>query len=137
MRQFAELDSSRQSQDQLTQIKQEESNLDDMYKNGAKNEAIIGQINKIRNLEIAYCSMQTPRYLAILSNYKIFLHTSISHYYRLEKMTNQVTANQTGIDFQPDPGLMGLEQIKSYLQKLSSVYQYRQIRPAAKYVGAE
>jgi hypothetical protein len=139
MRQFAELDSSRQSQDLLTQIKQEEEVLNEMNKegSGANNNAMMSQSNKIRNLEMAYCSMQTPRYIAILSNYKVFLNSSIRHYYRLEKMTNQVTAQQTGIDFQPDPGLMGLEQVKAYLQKLSSVYQYSRIRPVAKYVGAE
>jgi hypothetical protein len=139
MRQFAELDSSRQSQDLLTQIKQEEEILNEMYKenSGGNNQAIMSQLNKIRNMEISYCNMQTPKYITILSNYKVFLNTSLRHYYRLEKMTNQVTAQQTGVDFQPEPGLMGLEQIKAYLQKLSSVYQYCQIRPAAKNIGAE
>lgn len=139
MRQFAELDTSRQSQDLLTQIKQEEVKLNEMYKEGSgnNNQAIASQISKIRSMEINYCNMQTPKYLAILSNYKVFLHTSLDDYYRLEKITNQVTAQQTGINFQPEPGLMGLEQIKAYLQKLSSVYQYRRIRPAASNIGAE
>lgn len=139
MQQFAELDSSRQAQDLLTQIEQEEVILNEMYKegSGSNNQAITSQLNKIRNMEINYCNMQTPKYLAILSNYKVFLHSSLDDYYRLEKMTYQITARQTGVDIQPEPGLMGLEQIKSYLQKLSSVYKYRQIRPAASYIGAQ
>jgi hypothetical protein len=139
MRQFAELDTSRQSQDLLTQIKQEEIKLNEMYKEGSdnNNEAIASQISKIRSMEINYCNMQTPRYLEILSNYKVFLHASMDDYYRLEKMTNQITAQQTGIDLKPEPGLLGLEQLKAYVQKLSNVYQYRRIRPAASNIGAE
>ncbi len=138
MRQFAELDSSKAAVDALTQIKQEEDNLNEMYKQGnSNNQAIASQVDKIRNMQKNYCNMQTPKYLAILSNYKVFLQASLRHYHRLEKMTNQVTAQQTGIDFQPEPGLMGLEQIRDYLRKLSNAYQYNQIRPAAVFMGAQ
>lgn len=139
MKQFADLDVSREAQDLLTQIKEAEAQLDEMYKEGnnKSNEQINGQLNKIRNLQINYCNMQTPKYLAILSNYKVFLHSSIPHFYRLEKMTNQLTASQTGVDVQASSGLMGLEKIRDYLQKLKGSYQYNQIRPEAKYIGAE
>jgi hypothetical protein len=138
MRQFAELDSSREAVDALVQIKHEEEVLNEMYKQSSpNNQAIASQVDRIRSMQINYCNMQTSRYVAILSNYKVFLQASLSHYYRLEKMTNQVTAQQTGIDFQPEPGLMGLEQVRDYLQKLSNVYQYNQIRPAAVFMGAQ
>lgn len=138
MRQFAELDSSRDAVNALVQIKQEEEILNEMYKqSNPNNQAIASQVDRIRSMQINYCNMQTPRYVAILSNYKVFLQASLSHYYRLEKMTNQVTAQQTGIDFQPEPGLMGLEQVRDYLRKLSNVYQYNQIRPAYQYIGAQ
>lgn len=138
MKQFEELDKSKDAIDIQTKIAMLESELNDLYKQSTVNDSEVrGKLNAIRNLEIIYCNMQSPKYQAILADYKNFLVASIRPYYRLEKLTNQVNAAQTGVEVNIEPGLMGLEQIRAYLGKLGGVYKYSNIRPEAVYIGAE
>jgi len=139
MKQIEDLDKDQNAQALLTQIKELEARLNEEYQkeNRPNDNAIKSLSNSIRNAQISYCNMQSPKYLDILSKYKSFTQASLTPYYRLEKLTNQVTASQTGVDLNTEPGMMGLQAIRSYLSKLRDVYRYNHIRPAYQYIGAE
>lgn len=139
IKQFQELDNDKGAQALVAQIDQLQAKLKEQYElaNRPNDNEIKRLTNSIRDAQISYCNMQSPKYISILSRYKTFLQTSLTPYYRLEKLTNQVTAMQTGVEIDMEPGLMGLEQIKAYLGKLSDVYRYNHISPAYGYIGAE
>jgi hypothetical protein len=138
MKQFEDLDQDETAIGMQTKIATLESELNKLYKQDKVNESEVrAKLNAIRNLEISYCNLQSSKYQAILIDYKSFLMSSIQPYYRLEKLTNQINTAQTGVDVNLEPGLMGLEQIRAYLSKLSEVYKYSNIRPEAVYMGAE
>lgn len=139
MKQFEELETSKESQNLLTQISELDTRLNEEYQkeNRPNDDAIKSLTNQIRDIQISYCNMQSPKYLEILSKFKSFTQASLTPYYRLEKLTNQVTATQTGVEINTQPGLMGLQAIGSYLSKLSDVYRYNHIRPQYVYIGAE
>jgi hypothetical protein len=139
MKQIEDLDKDQSAQAMLTQIDELEAKLNEEYKkeNRPNDNAIKNYTNQIRDIQISYCNMQTPKYLDILSRYKSFTQASLTPYYRLEKLTNQVNATQTGVEINTQPGLMGLQQIMAYLSKLSDVYRYNHIRPKYVYIGAE
>lgn len=138
MKQFDELETTKEAQDLLTKIDQLEAELNELYKkDNVKGKVIIEKENAIRDVQISYCSLQTPKYLDILARYKSFMQASITPYYKLEKLTNQVSAKQTGVELNMEPGQMGLESVGAYLQKLREVYKYNNIRPFARYIGAE
>ena len=137
-KQFEELETSKEAQNLLTQIDQLEDELNNLYKkNNVSGKEIIAKENAIRNLQLSYCNLLTPKYLDVLARYKSFTQASIAPYYKLEKLTNQVSAKQTGVELNMEPGLMGLQSVGSYLTKLSEVYKYNNIRPFARYIGAE
>jgi len=139
MKQIEDLDKDQAAQALLTQIDETEAKLNEEYKkeNRQNDDAIKSLSNSIRNLQISYCNMQTPKYLDILSRFKSFTQASLTPYYRLEKLTNQVNATQIGVNLNTEPGMMGLQAISSYLSKLSDVYRYSHIRPKYVYIGAE
>ena len=139
MKQFEELETSKESQNLLTQINELDARLNEEYRkeNRPNDDAIKSLTNQIRDIQISYCNMQSPKYLDILSKFKSFTQASLTPYYRLEKLTNLVTATQTGVEINTQPGLMGLQAIGSYLSKLSDVYRYNHVRPQYVYIGAE
>ena len=139
MKQFEDLDNDQSALALQTQIKELEAKLNEEYKkdNRPNDNAIKSLSNSIRNAQISYCNMQSPKYLEILSRYKTFIQASLTPYYRLEKLTNQVNASQTGVELSKEPGMMGLQAINSYLSKLSEVYRYSHINPQYVYIGAE
>lgn len=139
MKQFEELEIDKAAMALQTQIDELEAKLNEEYskENRPNDDAIKSYSKSIRDLQISYCNIQTPKYLEILSRFKSFTQASLTPYYRLEKLTNQVTASQTGVDLNPEPGMMGLQAIKSYLSKLSGVYRYSHINAPYVYIGAE
>ena len=139
MKQFEDLDKDQAAQAMQKQIDELEKKLNEEYeKNNRPNDNTIKSLsNEIRNHQISYCNMQSPRYLNILSKYKSFTEASITPYYRLEKLTYQVNASQTGVEIDIQPGLMGLEQVKAYLKRLSDAYHYNHISSKYLYIGAE
>ena len=139
MKQFEELENDKNALALVTQIDELEEKLNEEYKkeNRPNDDVIKSLTNRIRDLQINYCNLQSPKYLEILSRYKTFMQASLMSYYRLEKLTNQVTASQTGVEMNAKPGLMGLENVKAYLSRLSNVYQYNQIRSKYVYIGIE
>lgn len=138
IRQIEDLEKDKTGIDIQTKIAVIEAEINELYKKESVPESeIMAKQNTIRNLQIQYCNFMTPRYLDIVAGYKSFLMSSLKDYYRLEKLTNQVNAAQTGVEVNMEPGLMGLEQVKVYFSLLSGAYRYNQIRPLSVYVGAE
>ena len=139
MKQFEDFEKDQAAQALLTQIDETEAKLNEEYKkeNRPNDNAIKSLSNQIRDAQISYCNLQSPKYLNILSKYKSFIQASLTPYYRLEKLTNQVNAAQTGVELNTEPGMMGLQAISSYLSRLSDVYRYSHIRPKYVYIGAE
>lgn len=139
MKQFQDLDNDKNALAIQGQIKELEEKLNEEYKkeNRPNDNAIKSFTNQIRDLQISYCNLQSPKYLEILSRYKTFMQASIMPYYRLEKLTYQVNASQTGVDMNAEPGLMGLQQVESFLRRLSDIYKYNHITPKYVYIGAE
>lgn len=139
MKQFQDLDNDKNAMAIQTQIKQLEEKLDEEYKkeNRPNDNGIKSLTNQIRDHQISYCSLQSPKYLEILSRYKSFTQASLTSYYQLEKMTYQVTASQTGVETDAEPGLMGLENVKAYLSRLSDIYRYNHIISKYVYIGIE
>ncbi len=138
-KQFEELEADQQAQAMLSKIDKAEARLSELYKqeNRPNDNEIRSLVNQIREIETNYCNLQTPKYINILSRYISFMQASLTPYYRLEKLTNQVMASQTGVKIDAEPGLMGLESVKAYLGKLSDVYRFSHIRPEMVYIGAE
>ena len=139
MKQFQDLDNDKNAVAIQAQIKELEDKLNEEYKkaNRPNDNAIKSLTNQIRDFQISYCNLQSPKYLEILSRYKTFMQASLMPYYRLEKMTYQVTASQTGVEMNAEPGLMGLENVKAYLSRLSDVYRYNHITSKYVYIGIE
>jgi len=139
MKQIEDLDKDQGAQAMLTQIKELEAklNLEYQKENRPNDNAIKAYSNQIRDIQISYCNLQSPKYLDILSKYKSFTQASLTPYYKLEKLINQVNATQTGIELNTEPGMLGLQAVKSYLGRLSDVYRYNHISPKYVYIGAE
>jgi hypothetical protein len=139
MKQFQDLDIDKNAVALQTQIEglEKKLNLEYEKQNRPNDDAIRSFSNQIRDLQISYCNLQSPKYLEILSRYKTFMQASIMPYYRLEKLTYQVTASQTGVDINAEPGLMGLQQVESFLRHLSDIYKYSHITPKYVYIGIE
>lgn len=138
-KQFQDLENDKSALALQTQIRELEEKLNEEYKkeNRPNDNEIKNLSDQIRNLFISYCNLQSPKYLEILSRYKSFMQASLLPYYRLEKLTNQVTASQTGVEISQESGLMGLQAINSYIGALSAVYKYNHIPAAYIYIGAE
>lgn len=139
MKQFQDLDNDKNALALQTQIEglEKKLNLEYEKQNRPNDDAIKSLTNQIRDLQISYCNLQSPKYLEVLSRYKSFTQASLTPYNRLEKLTYQVNATQTGINLNTEPGMMGLQAISSYLNRLSDVYRYNHITPKYVYIGAE
>lgn len=139
MKQFEDMDNDENALAIQTQINELQDKLNKEYQkeNRPNDNEIKSLNNSIRKLQISYCNMQSPKYLDILSKYKGFTQASLTPYYRLEKLTNEVSAKQTGVNLNTEPGMMGLQAISSYLGKLSDVYRYSHIDHAYIYIGSE
>jgi hypothetical protein len=93
--------------------------------------------HSIREQQKNYCNLLSPRYAEILHRYETFTKAAIQPLYRLEKLTQQVTAMQTGVDLKLEPGELGLGQIHSYLAALINFDKYNNIGPPVVYIGSE
>jgi hypothetical protein len=80
--------------------------------------------NKIKAEKEKYCKTFTPRYLVVLSRYESFTKASIEPYYRLEKIGNQLSMLQNGIEVYKEPGGMGIASIESYIDALKDAFQF-------------
>ncbi len=100
----------------------DECTKNDIKQDQAKIDGIEREINGYRR---SYCSLLGPKYVENTNNYKNFILTAFSAYYRLEELNNQVLLEQTGVDLNPEPGYMGLDIVKDYVSRLSDAYKYK------------
>jgi hypothetical protein len=127
---FREIDESEDGSKLLAKIEGIRNEISRLYAEASKRETTPNQ-NKLEALrgemvaaKISYCNLQTPRYIKVLAEYKSFVQSSMSAYYRLEKLSSQVSESQTGVDISPEPGEFGLGQVSGYIKFLNDVYKY-------------
>jgi hypothetical protein len=80
--------------------------------------------DKLEKEKIKYCSTFSPRYMSILRQYESFTKASLSAYYRLETISNQLTEIQSGMPYSTEPGGMGIGSVSAYLSQLADIFKY-------------
>jgi hypothetical protein len=138
---FRELEEDESGLNLLAAIERKSKELNDLYAEAAKLEKtpdeqkIIALMAEIKSDKESYCALLGPKYVEILSQYKVFTQSSFDAYYRLEDLTNKVNNAQTGVDMSTEPGEFGLGQVGAYLSKLKDAYRYKLVSAADTYVG--
>lgn len=128
MKQFQNIENDKSGMEILVCIKKTEADLQKLYKQPDQDFARIKALKQtLRNDEKSYCILLSPKYSDVLTNYQTFTKASILPYLRLEKLTYNVMASKTGINLKFEPGLLGLQQIKEYLIRLSNAYKYNRM----------
>jgi Skp family chaperone for outer membrane proteins len=80
--------------------------------------------DKLEKEKINYCNTFSPKYLSILRRYESFTKSSLSAYYRLEGILNQLSEIQSGIPYNTEPGGMGIGSVQGYLSELANIFRY-------------
>ena len=130
MKKFAEIDENEDGKKLLAKIEGIRHEISRLYTEASKRKTspdqqkLVALRTELRTTKVSYCNLQTPKYIRALAEYKLFIHSSMSAYYRLEKLSNEVTKMQTGVDISPEPGEFGLGQISGYLNLLKGAYKY-------------
>jgi hypothetical protein len=141
MKKFAEIDENEDGKKLLTKIEGIRKEIADLYNETAKIgtspdqkklEALRGEMKKAK---VSYCNLQSPKYVNALAEYKSFILSSMSAYYRLEKLSNEVTKMQTGVDISPEPGQLGLGNVSGYINRLLDAYKYNLYGPEDLTIG--
>lgn len=128
MKQFQNIENDKNGMEILVRIKKTEADLQKLYDQPDQDFARIKALKQtLRNEEKSYCNLLSPKYSDVLSDYQTFTQASILPYLRLEELTNKVMASKTGVNLKLEPGLMGLQQIKEYLIRLSAAYKYNRM----------
>jgi len=135
MKKFAEIDEDEDGKKLLNKIVGIRNEIAELYNETAKIgtspdqkklEALRAEMKKAK---VSYCNLQSPRYIKALAEYKSFVQSSMSAYYRLEELTNEVNTSLTGVDISPEPGEYGLGQISGYINRLKDAYKYNLYGP--------
>ena len=135
MKKFAEIDENEDGKKLFARIEGIRKEIAGLYNETAKVgtspdqkklEALRGEMKKAK---VSYCNLQSPRYIKALAEYKSFVQSSMSAYYRLEKLTNEVSKMQTGVDISPEPGQFGLGSVSGYIKQLLGAYKYNLYGP--------
>ena len=135
MKKFAEIDEDEAGKKLLAKIEGIRKVIADLYNETAKNgtgpsdNKLIALRSEMKKAKVSYCNLQSPKYINALAEYKSFILSSMSAYYRLEKLSNEVTKMQTGVDISPEPGEFGLGSVSSYIKQLLNVYKYNLFGP--------
>ncbi len=74
-----------------------------------------------------YCEKFTPALIEIMERYESYIRSCIHVCYRLENISNQLTELQTGVRMDIQPGMLGIEKIKSYADRLNDALVYNLI----------
>jgi hypothetical protein len=81
---------------------------------------------QIYNLQDAYCAKFTPRYVAIVQEYRLFVERTIPDINMLEEIQNELTKAQTGFATPiARPGTMALGGITKYIDLLQGAFKYK------------
>lgn len=130
MTKFTEIDESDEGKKLLNKINSIRQKIADLYNEYAKTETgldenkLIALRGEMKMAKVSYCNLQSPKYINVLAEYKSFIQSSMSAYYRLEKLSNEVTKMQTGVDISPEPGQFGLDNVSRYIMLLLDAYKY-------------
>ena len=90
--------------------------------NAAKSYAIA---LKMYNLRLAYCELMTPLYIDLLKRRLVSVKANFILRYRLQEITDELTAAQTGAkDEKVEPDMMALDSVSRYLTSLEQVFKY-------------
>jgi len=88
----------------------------------AKSDALEKQVNAEKE---QYNKKYITRYTEILRRVETFTKGSIPAYYRLEKITNDISLAQNGVTISDEPGAMGISSVDGYLNLLSGIFKYK------------
>jgi hypothetical protein len=130
MKKFAEIDENVDGSKLLAKIEGIRNEIREEYtKTTRTDQKLIELRSKLVAAKTSYCNLQSPRYVQALAEYKSFVQSSMSAYDRLEKLTNEVSKMQTGVDLSPEPGQFGLDNVGSYIHLLLDAYKYNLYGP--------
>ena len=136
MKKFSEIDENEDGSNLLAKIEGIRNEIREEYsKTTRTDQKLIELRSKLVAAKTSYCNLQSPRYVQALAEYKSFVQSSMSAYYRLEKLTNEVTKMQTGVDLSPEPGEFGLGNVSSYIKQLLDAYKYNLYGPEDLTIG--
>ncbi|HEY5592449.1 MAG TPA: hypothetical protein VIK55_15710 [Paludibacter sp.] len=125
MAKFREIDENEDGSKLLAKIEGIRNEIREEYsKTTRTDQKLIELRSKLVAAKTSYCNLQSPKYINVLAEYKSFILSSMSAYYRLEKLSNEVTKMQTGVDISPEPGQLGLGNVSSYIHQLLDAYKY-------------
>jgi len=125
MAKFREIDENEDGSKLLAKIEGIRNEIREEYsKTTRTDQKLIELRSKLVAAKTSYCNLQSPKYINVLAEYKSFILSSMSAYYRLEKLSNEVTKMQTGVDISPEPGQLGLGNVSSYIYQLLDAYKY-------------
>lgn len=80
---------------------------------------------KMYNLELKYCELMTPIYTDFLNRHLVSVKTNLPVCYRLQEITDQLTAAQTGVKIDEiAPDLIALDSISRYLTLLKEAFRF-------------
>jgi hypothetical protein len=141
MKKFSEIDENEDGKKLLAKIEGIRTEIANLYNETAKigtspdQKKLEALRSEMKKAKISYCNMQSPKYVKALAEYKSFIQSSMSAYYRLEKLSNEVTKMQTGVDISPEPGEFGLGNVSSYIHCLLDAYKYNLYGPEDLTIG--
>jgi hypothetical protein len=80
---------------------------------------------KIYELRLKFCELMTPFYTDFLSRRLLSVKINLPNHYRLQEITDNLTAEQTGIKKgKMTPDLMALESISRYMTLLADLFRF-------------
>jgi hypothetical protein len=126
-KEFGAIEDDAERQALLEKINAEESEIMSntgivSNKDKAKVDALIIQVKAEKE---QYSNKYVLRYTEILSRIETFTKTSLPAYYRLERISNDLSKAQNGVVISDEPGAMGISTISGYLNYLSGIFKYK------------
>jgi hypothetical protein len=80
---------------------------------------------RMYNLRLKYCELMTPLYIDIVNRRLVSVKNSLPLLYRLQEVTDDMTAAQTGTKNEKvAPDLMALDSVYRYITFLGNVFKY-------------
>ena len=80
---------------------------------------------KMYNLRLTYCEIMTPLYIDLLKRRLVSVKANFTLRYRLQEVTDELTAAQTGAKGEKvESDLMALDSVSRYLASLEQVFKY-------------
>jgi hypothetical protein len=121
--QIAEIDRDSEAKVMLNNIQEWESRAMELM--GSNNSAEATSLNEKINAEKEkYCSKYSTQYLDILERYETYTKSCLTTCYKMESISARQAELQTGVEMNPEPGLLGIKKVADYLGLLRGAYKY-------------